>query len=199
MKKNWLAIFLCILSILALSTSVLADDDDDDHEKYEYYQKSEDQDNDNNEQKWNAVTETPVTTDYWNIWSREAWNNPNKSLPISEAQEVSVMIGDKETSLYFIPQEGQLLVSANAIATAFDAKATWYPQSKICTLKKANHELIVRAGSNAVFEDKVRTPMPTIAVAYEKSVYLPVSVAANALGYRVLWNETKQAIIFQAI
>lgn len=202
MKKKWLIMFISILTIFAVSTTVMADDDDDDdHGKYEYYEKSKHHDDEegDDEEKWNAVEQVPLVTEYWNIWSREARNNPNNLLPITEAGETTVWIGNQETSLYFIPQDGQLLVSGTAMADLLGGDSTYYSQSKICILTNGKHELIVRAGFNVAYEDRVKTPMPILAKAYEKSVYLPVSVAANALGYRVAWDAAKQAFIFQPI
>ena len=38
----------------------------------------------------------------------------------------------------------------------------------------------------------MKTPMPSKALYYEKSIYLPLSVIANSMGYRVSWNQEKE-------
>lgn len=131
---------------------------------------------------------SPQQPDYWNIWSREARNKLDNTLPITEPGELTILIDNQQTSLYFIPQDGQLLVSGDAIAKALGGGAKYFSESKICVLTRADYELIVRAGFNVAYENRVKTPIPTAAQAYEKTVYLPVSVAANALGYRVSWD-----------
>ncbi|CAH2714198.1 hypothetical protein BACCIP111895_01359 [Neobacillus rhizosphaerae] len=187
-----------MLVSLSLGTSVIADDhdDDDDDDKHEYFQKDHDADNRTKQQRQNNFTQQK---EYWSIWSREPRNDPNNAMPIASPEELIVIVNGNETSIYCIPQDGQLLVSGDAIAEIMGAQAKFYPQSKIAVLNKGNLELIVKAGSNAVFENKVKTPMPTIATCYENSVYMPVSVAANALGYRVTWDITKNAMVLQSI
>jgi hypothetical protein len=202
--KKWRkpgAILAIWIAVFSLSTTVIADDDDD-NEKSEYYQKSDDHGDDGEEQQ-NSNQQSHFTVvqqnEYWNLWSREPRNNLNNPLPITAPSELTVIFGNQETNLYFIPQEGQLLVSGEALAGLIGADVKYYPQSKISILTKGNHELMVRAGSNAVFENGVKTPMPTKAASYEKSVYLPVSVAANALGCRITWDLNKKALVFQEI
>lgn len=210
MKQAWkkLIIILTIgLAIFSIGTSVIADDgneheEGDDGKKNEYYQESGD-DDDKDEGGWENPQTNPIDVtpqnEYWNIWSREPLNNPNNPLPVSAPAELKVIVNNQETNIYFIPQDGQLLVSGDAIASALGAEAKYYSLSKICVLTSADHELIVRAGSNTAYENKVKTPIPTPAKSYEKSVYLPISVAANALGYRVTWDENTKALIIQSI
>ncbi|MBO0962036.1 copper amine oxidase N-terminal domain-containing protein [Neobacillus sp. MM2021_6] len=205
MNKYWKRVMIMlgiVLTLLSLGTNAIADDGhDDDDEKHEYYQKfSEDDDDDDDD--WEAPQNQIINqqqTEFWNIWSREPQNNPDNPLPLGEPGELTVSLNNNETTIYVIPQEGQLLVSAEKIAEVLGAESQLYSQSKISILTKDGLELIVKAGSNAAFENKVKNPMPIQAAFYEKSVYLPVSVAANALGYRVTWDGNKKAIIFQSI
>jgi hypothetical protein len=203
-SKKWLMyLFICLLAF-SLGGRTFADDgdhnkhDDDNHEQ-EYYYESDQDDEDKEKIDWTPVQTSDVQTDYWFIWSREARNKQENPLPLAAAGELTVTAGDSETKLYFIPQGGQLLVSAEAFAKVIGAKSIYFPLSKICILTYGDHELIVRAGFNAAFENKVKTPMPTEAKVYENTVYLPVSVAANALGYQILWDAAKQKIILQGI
>jgi hypothetical protein len=192
--KKLMTVLALILAVFTIGTSVIADDGHDDDEKHEYYQKSSDD--------WEAEQPQRTTeqqTDYWNIWSREARNNPNNSLPITEPAVLTAIVGSNETNVYFIPKEGQLLVSADTIAEVLGAQVQFYPQSKIALFSKGNRELIVKASSNVAFENKVKNPMPLQATFYENSIYLPVSVAANALGYRLSWDIGNQVLVFQSI
>ncbi|MCM3571329.1 copper amine oxidase N-terminal domain-containing protein [Neobacillus mesonae] len=204
MSKKWLSSFVLLVMLLSTGTSVIADDhDDDDDEKQEYYFKNHEDDDHKSDDEggWEEQRNIQLSQqpDYWNIWSREPVNNPDTSLPIEAPGELMVFIGNQEKMIYFIPKDGQLLVSGEAIAKVLGAEFIFYPTSKICQLTKGDLELIVRAGSNAVYENKIKTPMPTQAEAYENSIYLPLSAAANALGYRVTWNEAKKAIVLQSL
>lgn len=200
-KKCLISLFTVLL-LFTIGTSAMADDDDEhDHdEKYEYNLKSDD---DEDDEELKNEQQTPFNAEqqneYWNIWSREPRNDPNNALPITAPSEVKVLSDTKEMRVYLIPQDGQLLASIDALATVLGAERTYYPQSKIAKLTKADLELVVRSGSNAAFENKLKTPMPTKAVAYENSLYIPVSVGANAFGYRVLWDNKKSLLIFQSI
>ncbi|WP_462411789.1 copper amine oxidase N-terminal domain-containing protein [Neobacillus sp. Marseille-QA0830] len=208
--KKLMILLVGILVLFSLSVNVLADDDDHEHGNREYFQndhgdndhEEEGDDDDSNEwsrEQQQRQTFTPQQTEYWNIWSREAQNNPDNSLPIQDPTELKVIAANNEAALYAIPQNGQLLVSGEAAAHVLGGEAVFYPESKICVITANGRELIVRAGSNAVYENKVKTPMPMQAMAYEDSVYIPISIVANGLGFRVVWDSTKQALIFQSI
>lgn len=191
-------LLVIILTVFSFATGVIADDGhgkDDDDEKHEHYQKSDKDDK--------KVQQSQITTEqqsgYWNVWSREPRNNSNNALPISEPTKLTVIADQKESSMYVIPKEGQLLVAGDAIAEFLGAQANLYTQSKILVLTKGNSEVIVKAGSNVVFENRIRTPMPVQATFYEKSVYLPVSVVATTLGYRVSWDQNKKALLFESM
>lgn len=192
-------ILTIILTGFLFATGVFADDDDDDYEeddeKHEYYQES---DGDDWERQQPQIS-MKQQSEYWNIWSRQPRNDQNNPLPILEPAALPVIANQNESSIYFIPKEGQLLVSGEAIAEFLGAQTKFYPQSKILILTKGNNEIIVKAETNAAFENRVKTPMPVQAAYYETSVYLPVSVAANALGYRVSWDANKKALIFESI
>ncbi|WP_066313743.1 copper amine oxidase N-terminal domain-containing protein [Bacillus sp. FJAT-29814] len=203
-KGKWLIIFTTLFMLVAIGTPVFADDDDDDDEKYEHYQKDHDEDyddDDNYDDEWKNTRESqapiPSQTEFWNIWSREARNNPAQPLPIDAPTEVLLINDNTEKRLYMIPQDGQLLVSSEEFVKALGGRSKFFPLTKINVLTNGERELIVRAGSNAAYENRVKTPMPVQAVAYENSVYIPISVAANALGYRVSWDEEKTAMVLQ--
>ncbi|MGG3561118.1 stalk domain-containing protein [Neobacillus rhizosphaerae] len=205
MNKKWkqlMILFSVILPLLSIGSSVIADDGEEHHEedRHEYYQEDDEDDN------FDVVDELEVPkrekqqqTEFWNLWSRQPRNNPNNLLPISEPSEVPVIFNQNKIEIYMIPQDGQILISANEIAKAIGAKAAFYPDSEISVLTKGNIELIVKAGSNAAFENRVKTPMPTQAVPYENTIYLPISVAANAFGYRIKWDITQKGMELEEI
>lgn len=203
-RKRWLISLFTAILLFTIGTSVMADDHedhDDDDAKYEYYQKSGDEEEE--EDEWDQEQQAPFTAEqqneYWNIWSREPRNNPNNPLPITEPTEVKVLAETRETKLYLIPGDGQLLVSAEALAGALDADLKVYPKSKIAQMKKGEIELIIKAGSNAAFVNGIKTPMPIKATAYENGLYFPISVGANVIGYRVSWDSQKSVLIMKAI
>lgn len=204
MKKLMVLLFTIILAF-SIGSSVLADDDD--HEKSEhnksreYYEKSDDDKYENEENEYNNDQgSNPVfQEDYWNIWSRKPVNNPNNTLPITTPSELSISVNGNVAKIYVIPQEGQLLVSGEAMAKLLGTQTKYYPQSKIMVITKDKYELVVRADSNVAFENKIKNPMPVKATVYEKTIYLPVSVAANSLGFRITWNAENNTMICESI
>jgi hypothetical protein len=187
-----------------LGASVLADDDEHEkreHEnKSEYYEKADDDENENEYyDNQGTTTNSSVQEEFWYIWSRKPVNNPNNTMPITVPSELSVNLNGNITKLYFIPQEGQLLVSGEKLANLLSAQVKYYPQSKIMILSKDNYELIVRADSNVAYVNKVKNPMPVLASSYENTIYLPVSVVANALGYRLTWDAGSNTLICVSI
>lgn len=200
--KKLVSVLATLMILFLLGSSVIADDhDDDDHEQEHEYLKKDHHDNDEDDSQSTKQRQNNFVqqTEYWNIWSREPRNDPTNSLPINSPEDLTVVVDGNETSIYCVPQDGQLLVSGEAIAKILGVKVKVYPQSKIAAFSKGNRELIVKSGSNAVFENKVKTPMPILAASFENSVYLPISVAANAFGYRVTWDTAKQALVLQLI
>lgn len=209
MKKiKWIA-FLVILIIGAFSAQIgVFADDDDDHKERGYYEDRgknyneddddddyEDEDDDNYyEEEGDYQQSVPTQKGYWNFWMREAVSYQNSELPITDASEVTIKINGKENSIYVIPRDGQLLVAGEKLAELLNIKADFYSKSRILVLSKNKTELILRSGSNAAYENKHKTPMPMKAVFIEKSLYIPISVVANAMGYRVSWNEAEQSI-----
>jgi hypothetical protein len=185
------------------------EDDDEDDREYETYRKYDDDDDGEYEEykrddDWqseirNQPLNKSVQQSYWNIWVRDTSTGLNDTLPFQIAKEVQIECNNKSELLFIVPQNGQLLVSGEKIAKLMDAAFTFHEQSKILEVSKKEEQLIVRAGSNAVYENMVKTPMPTKALYYEKSVYLPVSVIANSMGYRASWNAEKESIVLQEI
>lgn len=203
MKKPFVLLFTFILTF-SIGASVLADDDEHEkreHEQHgEYYEKSDDEEyEDGNFKTQGTTTNTVIQDDYWYIWSRQPINNSKKSLPITAPSELAVNVNGSVTKLYFIPQEGQLLVSCDAVANLLGAQAKYYPQSKIMVITKDKSELVVRAGSNAAYENRVRNPMPVMAATYENTLYVPVSVITNAMGYRLNWDPGSNTLICVSI
>lgn len=204
--KKWLVLVLPMILIYSISSIAFAEDHENDehHEKSQFFEKTADEpehhdENEKNDQDSNSQDNTvsdQLPTVFWYIWSRQPINNPNNPLPVTAPADLSVRIDGKTTKVYVIPQEGQLLVSGKAVATVLGAKFKYYPQSKILVLLKNKLELIVRADSNAAYENKAKTPMPVKAAIFENTIYLPVSVAANALGYRITWNQKRNTILF---
>lgn len=199
-----MGIVLLLISSLAfpLSSQALADDDEHE-EKYEHSQKVEDDEYERNGEKGQdqqSLTQPSSQQDvFWNIWTRTPKNNPNSPLPLTTPGELQVMVNGQQSKLYFIPQEGQLLVSGESIAKLLEAQVTFYPKSKILVITKEKMELIMKDGSNAIYENRLKVPLPVAAFAYEKTIYLPLSAAANALGYRINWDETQKMITMDSI
>nr|WP_246439197.1 copper amine oxidase N-terminal domain-containing protein [Bacillus benzoevorans] len=210
---------ILLLFGLSFGVTVMADDDEherEDHGKYEGYEKQEswkydgeekkrdheDHEDDDDEYEYkenNQIGEynsyvQSEQTGYWNIWTREVVNHSSTALPVLTPSTISLTVNNKPVEIYGVPQNGQLLVSAEKLAEKLGAEAKVYTISKIVKVTKGENELIIRSGSNAAYENSVKTPMPAEAVYYEKSVYIPICVLANALGYRIDWAEAEQKI-----
>ncbi|MDQ0157605.1 copper amine oxidase N-terminal domain-containing protein [Robertmurraya andreesenii] len=221
---KWFLSVIILFSIFQTANIVKADDDDD--EKYERHEKDrkkhddverkfkeyrdddhdDDEDDDEYERDddWQSdVRDQPsseiIQQSLWNIWTRDTSTGSNDTLPIQEATEVLIEKNVKSELFFVIPQQGQLLVSGEKFAKFIGAEFTFYEQSRIFEILKGEEELIVRVGSNATYENRVKTPMPTKALYYEKSIYLPISVIANSMGYRVSWNAEKETIVLEEI
>lgn len=208
---------ILLLFGLSFGVTVMADDDWHDkegHKKYEGYEKQEhwkydskekereyeDDDDDEYEYKgnnqigeYNSYVQSEQTG-YWNIWTREVVSHSSTVLPVSAPSNISLIVNNEPVEIYAVPQNGQLLVSAEKLAKKLDAVVKVYDISKIVKVTKGENELIIRSGSNAAYENSVKTPMPAEAVYYEKSVYIPICVLANALGYQIDWNKEEQKI-----
>ncbi|MFO1443671.1 copper amine oxidase N-terminal domain-containing protein [Bacillus sp. Bva_UNVM-123] len=167
------------------------DDDDDDDEKYEFENRKDDE----IYQESNPFS----ANSFWNAWTREASNYTNNDLPFQDAKEVNLELDQQSAKFFIVPQNGQLLISSEKIANFLGVEVDFFPQSEILVISNKKNELIIRAGTNAVYENMVKTPMPAQAVNYENSIYLPISVIANAFNYRVSWDTEKETILLQTI
>lgn len=219
---KWFLSVIILFSIFQTANIVKADDDDD--EKYERHEKDrkkhddverkfkkyrdDDHDDDDDEYErdddWQSEGRDQLSSEIigqslWNIWTRDTSTGSNDTLPIQEATEVLIEQNAKSELFFVIPQQGQLLVSGEKFAKFIGAEFTFYEQSRIFEILKGEEELIVRVGSNATYENRVKTPMPTKALYYEKSIYLPIPVIANSMGYRVSWNAEKETIVLEEI
>lgn len=214
--KWTLSVFVLFL-IFQSDHIVKADDDErDEHEEYERYERN-DRDDEEDDDHWDEEVhewqdddseeaenrtfypETQVQQSNWNIWTRNTSTSLTENLPFQEAQEVAVEINGKSESLYVVPVNGQLLVSGEKMVQLFGIEYKFYKQSRIIEISNDKEELIVCAGSNAAYENMVKTPMPAKALYFEKSIFLPISVIANTFGYRVNWDETKGTITLKEI
>ncbi|WP_342431513.1 copper amine oxidase N-terminal domain-containing protein [Neobacillus sp. FSL H8-0543] len=211
---------LFVLFLIFQSVNIVKADDDygrDEHEEHESYERDEwddDEEYDNwvdEEYEWQddddsaeaeqrtLYQETQLQQSYWNVWTKDTSTFLTENLPFQEAKEVPVEMNGKSESLYVVPVNGQLLVSGEKMAQLFGIKYKFYKQSQILEISNDKEELFVRAGSNAAYENMVKTPMPAKALHFENSIFLPISVIANAFGYRVNWNEEKGTITLKEI
>jgi hypothetical protein len=221
MKKRifkWI-LTVCLLLLIFPSVQIVKADDDDDDERYEKYERKDDwkskkyewEDEDVDEEEWEddddwekegnqtSLPDSQMQPSFWNVWTRDSSTSLTENLPFQEAKEVTVDINGKSESLYVVPMNGQLLVSAEKTAKLLGLEAKFYKQSRILEVSNDKEELIVRAGTNVAYENMVKTPMPAKALYYEKSVFVPISVIANAFGYRVNWDEATGTITLNEI
>lgn len=166
-------------------------DHDDDYDDYKWKGEYE------REGNYKNFQQNTVQPSYWNVWTRDTNITISNNLPVEEAKKVSFKLNGKTETLLVLPSNGQLLVSGEKMAKLFGIKSKYYEQSRILELSNGKEELIVRAGTNTAYENMIKTPMPAKAFSYEKTVYLPLSVIANAFGYSVEWDETNETFVLQ--
>lgn len=225
MKKGkillWVLPMFMVFLMFQSVNIVKADDDEydrdnEEHERYEGYERNhderEDEDHDDRDDEeyeedeeygeygdQSSYESNQTQQAYWNIWTRDTNTSVTEDLPVQEAKEIAVELNGKTVNLYVVPLNGQLLVSGEKMAKLLGIEYKFYKQSRIVEVSDNTEELIVRAGTNVAYENNIKTPMPANALYYEKSVYLPLSVMANAFGYRVNWNAEKGSIILEKI
>lgn len=202
-SKSWILIAILFFVIPSVITAKA-----DDHDHYYKHKKHDDWDDWDDDDEWKKEYKSgkkryqtgqqqTLQPSYWNIWTRDTNTSLNEDLPFQETKEVSIELNGKSTKLFVLPSNGQLLVSGEKMAAFLNIQHKLYSQSRILELSNGKEELIVRAGTNAAYENMVKTPMPTSALFYEKTVYLPISVISNAFGYSVNWNEEKSTFILE--
>lgn len=176
---------------------------EDHHDKKDYYDKYQNDDtkyyDDNDEQEDYGEYEANVTGEgTWNIWTRSIVQNDG-NLPFTHSQTISMHFDNKTIKCYVIPREGTLFVPAKKVAEALNGKAHYYKTSKIMNVQLQDEQLIFRADTNVVYENLIKTPMPSKAFQFNNDLYVPVSVILNAFGYSVDWQDNKQQIICQLL
>lgn len=218
-KISKLLIFIVVLFFVIQSVNIVKADDYHHNNSYKYHKHHKhdyddrddwddyyDGDYDHDKYKWKGDYKSKsnkqflnkiVQPSYWNIWTRTTNISSNENLPVKETKEIPFELNEKTENLLILPANGQLLVSGEKMAKFLNLKYKFYNQSRILEISNNKEELIVRAGSNAAYENMIKTPMPVTAIYYEKTVFLPVSVIANAFGYSVNWNEKKETISLQ--
>ena len=143
-----------------------------------------------------APVET-IPTVTWDVWSRTA-STEQGALPFTISKTVKIENQDgKQMDSYVIPNQGEMMIPAVKTAEFLGAKSTYYKTTKITEMQMDGNELIVKSGSNAVYEDDTKTPMPVEAMMYQDELYIPISVLTNGLGLHVTWDETKQTFLIQ--
>lgn len=157
------------------------DDDEHDYDEYEYESPP-------------ANSTSNINT--WHIWTRTAFVNKGE-LPFYEARQVEMTLanGQNARSLYMIPLDGELFVPGQTVAEMLGAKATFYETSKILEITNKKTELLFRAGTNVVYDNKVKTPMPATVFYMSNQVYVPINVITNGLGYVAEWNAGNNTVL----
>ena len=92
-----------------------------------------------------------------------------------------------------------MFIPGKTVASLFGEKATFYKISKILTIQYRENELIFRSGTNVVYENNIKTPLPANAFYLNDDVYVPISVITNGLGYVVEWQENEQTFLCQPL
>lgn len=170
-----------------------SDDYDDDEEDDDYYKEE-----DEYEYYDQGYLETNSNT--WNIWTRSTYVNKGE-LPLKEAKEIQLKLENNNNtrSLYLIPLDGEIYVPGKIVAELLGAKVVNYDNSKILEINKAGTELIFRAGTNVVYYNEIKTPIPAVTFYLNDNIYVPISVISNGLGYVAEWQEMNNAVVLKLL
>ncbi|MFJ7372654.1 copper amine oxidase N-terminal domain-containing protein [Lysinibacillus capsici] len=168
-------------------------DDDEEDEDYDYY-KEED------EYEYYDQRYPETNSNTWNIWTRSTYVNKGE-LPLKEAKEIQLKLenNNNTVSLYLIPLDGEIYVPGKIVAELLGAKVVNYDDSKILEINKAGTELIFRAGTNVVYYNEIKTPIPAVTFYLNDNIYVPISVISNGLGYVAEWQEMNNAVVLKLL
>lgn len=168
-------------------------DDDEEDDDYDYYKEEDDY-----EYYDQRYPETNSNT--WNIWTRSTYVNKGE-LPLKEAKEIQLKLENNNNtrSLYLIPLDGEIYVPGKIVAELLGAKVVNYDNSKILEINKAGTELIFRAGTNVVYYNEIKTPIPAVTFYLNDNIYVPISVISNDLGYVAEWQEMNNAVVLKLL
>ncbi|EFI70252.1 hypothetical protein BFZC1_02487 [Lysinibacillus fusiformis ZC1] len=169
------------------------EDDDDDEEDDDYY-KEED------EYEYYDQRYLETNSNTWNIWTRSTYVNKGE-LPFKEAKEIQIKLenNNNTVSLYLIPLDGEIYVPGKIVAELLGAKVVNYDNSKILEINKAGTELIFRAGTNVVYYNEIKSPIPAVTFYLNDNIYVPISVISNGLGYVAEWQEMNNAVVLKLL
>lgn len=168
-------------------------DDDKEDDDYDYYKEEDDY-----EYYDQRYPETNSNT--WNIWTRSTYVNKGE-LPLKEAKEIQLKLENNNNtrSLYLIPLDGEIYVPGKIVAELLGAKVVNYDNSKILKINKAGTELIFRAGTNVVYYNEIKSPIPAVTFYLNDNIYVPISVISNGLGYVAEWQEMNNAVVLKLL
>ena len=168
-------------------------DDDEEDDDYDYY-KEED------EYEYYDQRDPETNSNTWNIWTRSTYVNKGE-LPLKEAKEIQLKLenNNNTVSLYLIPLDGEIYVPGKIVAELLGAKVVNYDNSKILEINKASTELIFRAGTNVVYYNEIKTPIPAVTFYLNDNIYVPISVISNGLGYVAEWQEMNNAVVLKLL
>ncbi len=210
-KRSSLILAFLVTCTFTFGLSVRADDDNeheykkhekyDDDDRYEYDHDDDDDryEYDDEDESYNTNGEV-YEKGTWNIWTRELVME-KEVLPFSTSKLVNLKVVDmnKELNFYVIPKDGEFFVPGKTVAQLLGAKATFYKTSKILDIKYQENELVFRSGTNVVYDNNVKTPLPASSFYLNEELYVPISVITNGLGYVVEWQEDNQMFLCQLL
>lgn len=183
-------------------------EDDDEYEYHDDYKKSHDDDHyehmykDDNEYDDHDYGAYPTASvqDTWNNWSRTVLVEKG-SLPVNEPTLVSLTVENEKNNLSFtiIPRDGELFVPGAAVAKTLGSTAKVYETSQILDITSTNAEMIFKANTNVVYENRVKIPLPSVAFSMNGDIYVPISALINGLGYSVQWQAENQTFVCQLL
>ncbi|MFF5816319.1 copper amine oxidase N-terminal domain-containing protein [Lysinibacillus capsici] len=168
-------------------------DDDEEDDDYDYY-KEED------EYEYYDQIDPETNSNTWNIWTRSTYVNKGE-LPLKEAKEIQLKLenNNNTVSLYLIPLDGEIYVPGKIVAELLGAKVVNYDDSKMLEINKAGTELIFRAGTNVVYYNEIKTPIPAVTFYLNDNIYVPISVISNGFGYVAEWQEMNNAVVLKLL
>lgn len=207
-KKVFGVVFVFLLSILTPTYIAWANDDEGEHEYEEHdfngheneYKYNDEENEHEHEYEYNDEEnkyQAPAVSNSWDVWTRTVIASTGTP-PFKTSKNVNIYNQNgKSVEAYVIPKRGEVMVPAEKIAKLLGANVQYFKTPKIIDIQLNGIELAAKEGSNALYENNVKTPMPVEAYVYQDKLYLPISVLTSGLGFKVVWDGAKNQFTIQ--
>lgn len=168
------------------------DDDDDDEDEYEH---DDDDTDDDDEEYYQPIVQLPVTS----VIQQSAFIWDRNKLPVGDTigntfirQPIAMNMKGNSSTIQIIGlnNEGMIMVPLKNIAQYLDSEVYWHPKYQVIEVKTNEKQLLFKVGKAVCYENGIKLPMATAPMLIDGTVYVPVNVLTDGLGYQANLNST---------